>query len=333
MSSTIPAKLTKKQKKGLAFRERKQGKQPKDRSKHGQSNDDLAVLEVPIEENQDLASLEVPDLEVQGLADAPSGIVKADGGKGKSKAPDTGDEKVSGKSKKRKREEGEASGSQSEKPKSKKKKGVSGAAAGEAAVTEDKGKQRFILFVGNLKYTTSEDAIKEHFAACDPPPKIRLLTPKPSAPGKPTAKSKGCAFLEFSHRNALQQALKLHQSEIEGRRINVELTAGGGGKGESRLTKVKERNKELDSQRKKHQEKLAKSGKGDDSASALPERPQRFSTTSGLGQAAAGKRTWTVGDVEDDGETHRGGRKHVRGKKGRPAAKVWGTGVNAIPVG
>ena len=186
----------------------------------------------------------------------------------------------------------------------------------------------------------------------DPPPKIRLLTPKPSAPGKPTAKSKGCAFLEFSHRNALQQALKLHQSEIEGRRINVELTAGGGGKGESRLTKVKERNKELDSQRvrfenigvditltinapqKKHQEKLAKSGKGDESASALPERPQRFSTTSGLEQAAAGKRTWTVGDVEDDGETHRGGRKHsTRGKKGRPAAKVWGTGVNAIPVG
>ena len=83
----------------------------------------------------------------------------------------------------------------------------------------------------------------------DPPPTVRLLTPKPSAPGKPTAKSKGCAFLEFSHRNALQQALKLHQSEIEGRRINVELTAGGGGKSEQRLSKVKERNKELDGQR------------------------------------------------------------------------------------
>jgi nucleolar protein 6 len=125
---------------------------------------------------------------------------------------------------------------------------------------------RSLFVLGNLKYTTSHDTIKEHFAACgmflrnlvysyiwneslDPPPTIRLLTPKQSATGKPTIKSKGCAFLEFSHRNALQQALKLHQSEVEGRRINVELTAGGGGKGESRLSKVKERNKELDGQR------------------------------------------------------------------------------------
>jgi len=171
------------------------------------------------------------------------------------------------------------------------------------------------------------------FNSSDPPPTIRLLTPKPSAPGKPTAKSKGCAFLEFSHRNALQQALKLHQSEIEGRRINVELTAGGGGKSESRLSKVKERNKELDGQRKKRQEKQATAGKGEEQASALPERPQRFSTTSGIEQTAAGKRTWTVGD-EEDGETHRGGRKHSKaGKKGRPKGKEWGTGVNAIPVG
>lgn len=88
------------------------------------------------------------------------------------------------------------------------------------------------------------------FVRADPPPTIRLLTPKPSS-AKPTSsnKSKGCAFLEFSHRNSLQQALKLHQSEIEGRKINVELTAGGGGKSETRITKLKERNKDLDGQR------------------------------------------------------------------------------------
>jgi nucleolar protein 6 len=83
----------------------------------------------------------------------------------------------------------------------------------------------------------------------DPPPTIRLLTPKAVANGKTTLKSKGCAFLEFSHRNALQQALKLHQSTLEGRMINVELTAGGGGKGERRLEKLKARNKQLLSQR------------------------------------------------------------------------------------
>ena len=83
----------------------------------------------------------------------------------------------------------------------------------------------------------------------DPPPTIRLITPKPTANSKPTVKSKGCAFVEFSHRNALQQGLKLHQSELDGRKINVELTAGGGGKGERRLEKVKQRNKELHEQR------------------------------------------------------------------------------------
>lgn len=55
--------------------------------------------------------------------------------------------------------------------------------------------------------------------------------------------------MEFSHRNALQQGLKLHQSELEGRKINVELTVGGGGKSDTRLNKLKERNKGLFDQR------------------------------------------------------------------------------------
>lgn len=65
-------------------------------------------------------------------------------------------------------------------------------------------------------------------------------------------KSKGCAFLEFKHQSALQQGLKLHHSSLDGRRINVELTAGGGGKSETRLSKLKERNKELENQRVCH---------------------------------------------------------------------------------
>lgn len=86
----------------------------------------------------------------------------------------------------------------------------------------------------------------------DPPPTIRLLTPKVTRAGVPAAtksKSKGCAFLEFSTRHALQVALRLHQSELDGRRINVELTAGGGGKSDARLAKVKARNKDLAAQR------------------------------------------------------------------------------------
>lgn len=75
------------------------------------------------------------------------------------------------------------------------------------------------------------------------------MTPKPAVTSKLTIKSKGYAFVEFSHQNALQQGLKLHQSELEGRKINVELTAGGGGNSGHRLEKVRQRNKELHDQR------------------------------------------------------------------------------------
>ena len=86
---------------------------------------------------------------------------------------------------------------------------------------------------------------------------MRLLTPKVTRTGATVAKSKGCAFLEFSTRPTLQTALRLHQSELDGRRINVELTAGGGGKGDTRLAKLKARNKELAGQRVRHSHPLA----------------------------------------------------------------------------
>ena len=191
----------------------------------------------------------------------------------------------------------------------------------------------------------------------DPPPEVRLLT------HKLTKKSKGCAFLEFTHRNALQQGLKFHHTDLEGRRINVELTAGGGGKSETRLNKVKKRNRELASQRvsillcsadqrfkglkhvtscqTKRLQKL-KPTKGDHGEGGMNTRtdeladmsqPQRHSSTSGVEHVPLKKRTWSVPDGnEDEGKSHRGGRKHRRSEaKKRP--KPLGTGVNAIPVG
>jgi nucleolar protein 6 len=64
---------------------------------------------------------------------------------------------------------------------------------------------------------------------------------------------------------------------------------------------------------------------------SMPDKPQRYSKTSGLEQKPMLKRTWTVEDEVDDGKTRRGGKKHAKGSKTR--AKDWGTGVNAIPVG
>ncbi|KAJ7103295.1 hypothetical protein B0H15DRAFT_795457 [Mycena belliarum] len=319
-----PQKLTKKQKKGIAFRDRKTGKS------HGGPSG-MEDNEVPVLEVQDLVDVE-PDTSALEVAPKPSKPL-AQAGKAARKDKERAKDSVVvvPSEKKRKRDgskeenvAGQGRDGDGEEPKRKKKKGSTGATTNVEAGTKTEVKQRFILFVGNLKYTTTADALKAHFAACDPPPTVRLRTQKP-VPGKPANKSKGCAFVEFTHRNALQQGLKLHQSDLEGRKINVELTVGGGGKSDTRLSKLKTRNKGLFDQRKDHIEKLAKS---DPSLSSVPDQPQRFSATSGLEQVQSKARTWTIGD--DDGQTHRGGVKHT---KVRPKGKQWGTGVNAIPVG
>lgn len=85
-----------------------------------------------------------------------------------------------------------------------------------------------------------------HTLASEPLPTVRLPTLKTI---QPSSKSKGYAFLEFTDKKALQNALRLHHSELEGRKINVELTAGGGGKSELRVKKLQERNKGLHEQR------------------------------------------------------------------------------------
>ncbi|KAH9846855.1 hypothetical protein C2E23DRAFT_743270 [Lenzites betulinus] len=330
-------KLTKKQKKALAFRERK-GK--------GKSNsfDDLDN-DVPVDENQDRAEAEVD--EEAGAVEAPAG--RAPGAK-KGAAPDAEALGDGGKGKKRKREEGpvdgDGEGAKETKPK-KKRKGADGAgvAAGDAAEAEGeakedgkKVKQRYILFVGNLKYNTTKETVEKHFSKCDPPPSVRLMTPKPNPNNpRPTAKSKGFAFVEFSHRNALQQGLKLHQTDIDGRKINVELTAGGGGKSETRLEKVKKRNRDLHEQRQQQLSKQTpgkkvrgKSGDGGDGEVQM-ERPQRYSTTSGVEQMPSKKRTWTIPEGGEEGSASARKRGSKKGKSRPP--KDFGTGVNAIPVG
>ncbi|KAL0071780.1 hypothetical protein AAF712_000702 [Marasmius tenuissimus] len=285
-------KLTKKQKKALAFRERKSGKGGKDAT------------------SNDMEGNELPEMDVQDIVDEQGDQVE-DG-----KLDEKKKKRFRGKSKKRKREnEGDVET----------KVTTEDAKASKRRKTEG-DKERLILFLGNLKYTTSQESITSHFNACDPPPTIRLLTPKTAS--EKSTKSKGCAFLEFETKAALQQALKLHHSKLDGRTINVELTAGGGGNSETRLKKLRERNKKLHGQRKPGKD--GKSDKGENAAGNTTD--QRYSATSGVGEAPATKNTWTVGDTVEEGPRSRGGKKHSK-RGARKPAKEWGTGVNAIPVG
>eukprot|EP01104_Vermistella_antarctica_P019081 TRINITY_DN7311_c0_g1_i1.p1 TRINITY_DN7311_c0_g1~~TRINITY_DN7311_c0_g1_i1.p1 ORF type:complete len:167 (-),score=34.31 TRINITY_DN7311_c0_g1_i1:392-892(-) len=102
----------------------------------------------------------------------------------------------------------------------------------------------FVVFVGNLSYKTTKEDLFVLFQCTGEDPRVRLLT------DRVTKKPRGCAFIEFASKRALQKALKLHHHTMDERVINVELSAGGGGTGSQRTAKIKTKNDRLTEQRK-----------------------------------------------------------------------------------
>jgi len=110
--------------------------------------------------------------------------------------------------------------------------------------TEDVTKKNpYILFIGQLSFHTTSDGIFQHIQKSmgdkkitPDTLKIRLLTQD--------GKSKGMAFAEFTDPEHMYEALKLHHTQLDGRRINVERSVGGRKNSEVRKSKLKERRKE-----------------------------------------------------------------------------------------
>ena len=103
--------------------------------------------------------------------------------------------------------------------------------------------------VEQLLWLNEIRTMNSNSASClDPSPTVRQLTKRVqrSSATETKEKSKGCAFLEFREASGLQSALRLHHSVLDGRKINVELSAGGGGNSASRVKKLKVKNAKLD---------------------------------------------------------------------------------------
>jgi nucleolar protein 6 len=94
-----------------------------------------------------------------------------------------------------------------------------------------------------LPYNAKIEEIERHFRTAGGITSVRLLT------DKITKKPKGFAFMEFDNTDSFQKALMFHHTMFKGRQINVELTAGGGGKGDNRKQKLKEKNEGLEAMR------------------------------------------------------------------------------------
>jgi len=133
----------------------------------------------------------------------------------------------------------------------------------------------------------------------------------------------------------MQACLKLHHSILNLRRINVELTAGGGGKSATRKSKIAERNTRIGGQRERKAEKEA-------------EEAAKNGTAAPVEVAGEGKQGWKEDESAQVGEGFkmRNGRrvkvkagddraaKRSRTDGGFGGRKKWEpTGANAVAVG
>ena len=79
--------------------------------------------------------------------------------------------------------------------------------------------------------------------------------------------------MEFDSSEALEKALGCHHTVLGRRKINVELTAGGGGKSEKRLERIKERREALEEERRIRVAKEGKDKKKEDEGKGVhPDR-------------------------------------------------------------
>ncbi|KAH3901479.1 Nop6p SCDLUD_002974 [Saccharomycodes ludwigii] len=153
---------------------------------------------------------------------------------------------------KRKKEEEEEGNDKQESAAPLKKKRKTRRGKGGKTKNKNSG-NRFIIFVGNLPYDVDKTDLIAHFKSSSPD-EIRIRS------------DKGIAFLEFDGakdsvniQRRMDKALLQHKTLLKNRRINVELTAGGGGNSSNRLEKIKKKNDVLDKERDERLTKL-KSG-------------------------------------------------------------------------
>lgn len=72
------------------------------------------------------------------------------------------------------------------------------------------------IFVGNLNFKTSEDALRKLFESYGPVDRVTILT------DRETGRSRGFAFVEMSNAEEGNKAITaLNGTELEGRTLNI----------------------------------------------------------------------------------------------------------------
>ena len=98
------------------------------------------------------------------------------------------------------------------------------AARAEAPTAQPPKRAPLVAFVGQLHYSTTKERIESFFRSqgVEGSLKVRLLT------DAKTKRSRGMAFVECETAEALYACVACHHAHLDGRRVNVEKSAGGG---------------------------------------------------------------------------------------------------------
>ena len=107
------------------------------------------------------------------------------------------------------------------------------------------GKLPYVLFVGQIAWSSSSESIFKHFQKAlgsnvitSDNFKVRLLA------NQENGRSRGMAFIEVDNPELLFECLKMHHTVLDGRRINVERSSGGSKHSQRRKERLIELRKE-----------------------------------------------------------------------------------------
>lgn len=109
---------------------------------------------------------------------------------------------------------------------------------------------RHVLYVTNLNFETTKDDLELHFAAAGIVKSIRI----------PKKRRGGFAFVEMADLASFQKGFQLHNTELQGRKIKVQISEAGKKKSANKKNIIKQKNRKL-AEMRNEQKTFTKSGK------------------------------------------------------------------------
>ncbi|XP_055859198.1 uncharacterized protein LOC129921413 [Episyrphus balteatus] len=109
---------------------------------------------------------------------------------------------------------------------------------------------RFVLYVTNLNFDTVKEDLEDYFSQAGEVKSVRI----------PKKRRGGFAFVEMANIDGFQRAFALHNTDLQGRKIKVQISEAGKKKSANKKNIMKQKNRKL-AEMRSEQKFFTKSGK------------------------------------------------------------------------